>query len=136
MRTGRDWELTAFRAGAILCLVLAAILATRFDIAESVLAIQNGNPTTSALAASNAVLARTRDACTNSALHQPSEEFPSNCLYNDTILRGLPRDQAVANIQGFLICASALAILLSVVIWLGYRMIKESSRIPSKTEGD
>ena len=117
-----DWRLGIFRFGLLACVVWVVVVATQFDIVDSVVAIWNHNPTAYVAGLSVTVAAKRQSACLSAHAQAPSTEFPSSCYYNDPTFRGLPGDEAVANLKGFLITVSLLPFLLIGVVSLGLRM--------------
>jgi len=121
-----DWKLGLFRIGLFACVVWAVVVATQFDVVGSAVAVWNRNPTSHAAQRSVTDAAKRQTACLTSQAHAPSAEYPSSCYSNDPTFRGMPRDQAIANLRDFLITISPLPFLLFGVVSLGLRMARES----------
>ena len=122
----KDWRLYVFRWGGILCIVWAIFIAVHFDIVGSVSAVLNGNPTTAELDAANLALARKDVACTKAVQQGLTVEYPPSCSHDTIMLRGLPRDQALINLQ--LSCGGALLLLIAIglLVRLGLEMNRQA----------
>jgi hypothetical protein len=121
-----DWRLVLFRIGLFVCVVWAVVVATQFDVAGSAVAIWNHSPTAHEAQASARDAGKRQSACLSAEAHAPSAEYPASCYSNDPTFRGMPRDQAIANLRGFLITVSPLPFLFFGVVSLGLRMARES----------
>jgi hypothetical protein len=126
MRTRLDWRLRVFRLGLVGCVVLAVVAVTQFDIVSSAVAIWNRNPTAHAIAAAVSGAAERESNCLTNEAHTPQAEFPSSCYSHDLSFRGMPGDEAFANLEGFLGTLAVLFAMLFGVITLGLRMARES----------
>lgn len=120
------WQIALFRFGLFACLVLAIVVATQFDITDSVVSIWNQTPTAHAAQVAAKGAAARQASCLSAQARSPKSEYPSSCYANDPVLRGMPSDQARANVKGFLIALIPLLILLLAVVWFGIRMARRS----------
>jgi len=133
-RTIVDWQLGLFRFGLFACVVCAAMVITQFDVVDSAVAIWNHSPTAQSAEAAVTEATKRQSACLSAQSHASSTEYPSSCYFNDSTFRGMPRDHAVANLEGFLIAALALSFLLLGVVSLGLRMARAS--YPDMSDSD
>ena len=122
-----DWQLGLFRFGLLACVIGLVAIFTQFDVVGLEVAIWNHNPTTEAFDASTAVAVRTDAACLAAATQTRTPEHPSRCLVTTPTPAGLPREQAVANVQSFSVAALTLLVAMLLVAYLGIRMARESS---------
>ena len=122
----KDWRLFVFRWGLLACFVGAIVIAVDFDIVDSVSAVLNGNPTTAEVDAANLALARKDVACTMVVQRGLSVEYPPNCSHDTVMVHGLPRDQAISNIEFF--CGGVLLLLTTIGLLarLGVNMNREA----------
>jgi len=121
-----DWQLGVFRFGLLACFLGPMFAATQFDIAQSIVAIWNHNPSTEEVSAEDAATGRQLAACLSAEAKKRVIEFPSTCYPRNLSFRGLARDSALANVRGFVLTASALFITMFSVTILGLRMARES----------
>lgn len=119
-----DWQLGLFRFGLLVCVVGLVFIATKFDIVESEVSVWNHNPTTAEVAAENASVGERKTACLSTAKRM--NEYPSHCYLDSPTFRGLARDKAVQNIQGFLITGLALLAAMFSIVFFGLRMAREN----------
>lgn len=121
-----DWQLGIFRFGLLACFLGTMFAATQFDIGQSIVAIWNRNPTTGEIAAEDTTAAKMLAACLLAEAKMRVIEFPSNCYPRNPGFRGLARDSALANVQGFALTGLALFLTMFSVVFLGLRMARES----------
>ncbi|HVE03142.1 MAG TPA: hypothetical protein VNB30_03695 [Rhizomicrobium sp.] len=131
-----DWQLGLFRLGMLMCIVGAILIATQFQITDSIVAIWNWNPTLQETAAANSAASLKQQACLAERAGKVTSEFNGICPNDAPSSHGLARDLAFANIRAFLSASMALVAILATVVWLGVRMARESdlrheSRNPS-----
>lgn len=115
-----DWQVAFFRIGLFVCVVWAVVASMHFDIVDATVAIWAGNPSSVSLTDA----AQRQSACLSAQTHSPSAEYPSHCYSHELPFHGLPYDQAVANLKGFLIALSPLPFLMFGVVSLGLRMAR------------
>ena len=113
-----DWHVAFFRIGLLTCVVWAVVVSTQFDIVDATVAIWAGNPSSVALIDA----AKSQSTCLSTHANSPSAEYPSHCYSHELPFHGMPYDQAVANLKGFLIALSPLPFLFFGVVSLGLRM--------------
>lgn len=121
-----DWRLSFFRFGMLACIVLAIFIVTQFDIVNSAVAIWNHNPTSREVAIANETVVARRTACLSAETKATKIEYPSRCYSSDPPFRGLPREIAIENVEGFLITGLALLVAMLSVVFMGTRMARES----------
>jgi hypothetical protein len=121
-----DWQLSLFRIGMLMCIVGAILIATQFQITDSIVAIWNWNPTLQETAAANSVASIKQRTCLAERAGKVTSEFNGICPNDAPSSHGLARDIAFANIQAFLSASVALVAMLVAVVWLGVRMAQES----------
>ena len=121
-----DWRLSFFRFGMLACIVLAIFIATQFDIVESAVAIWNHNPTSEEATAANDAAVERKTACLSGETKKTTIEYPSHCYSSDPPFRGLPREIAIENVEGFLITGLALLAAIVSVVFIGIQMARES----------
>jgi hypothetical protein len=124
----KDWRLSAFRWGLLACIVWAIFIAVHFDIVDFVSAIINGNPTTAEVDAANLALARKDVACTKVVQRGLSVDYPPSCSHDTIMLHGLPRDQAIWNIEFFCGGAFLLLVAIGLLARIGIEMNREARR--------
>jgi hypothetical protein len=125
-----DWPLRFFRWGVLVCIVGATIATTQFDIGASIAAVWNQNPTSSETATASFSANNTQSACLTNELLAPSREYPSHCYPAQVPSQGLPRDFALVNIRGFLLCSGVTFVIFLFVIALGIRMARDGPLEP------
>jgi hypothetical protein len=123
-----DRQLSLFRFGLLVCLVGTLYAATQFDIAESVEAIWNHEPTSEAFAAESIRAENRIAACLAAEKATKPVEYVSTCASNRPPVPEMAGEVAAANIRGFSITASAVLITIFAVWLLGIRMTRESRK--------
>lgn len=121
-----DWQLSFFRFGMLFCIIGAIVTASQFDIVESSVAVWNHNPTTQETDAANDAAVQAKTACLLAEKKSKVKEYPSGCYPADTTFKGLTRDKALANVEGFLVFAVILMTGTILTVLLGIRMSRES----------
>jgi hypothetical protein len=121
-----DWQLSLFRIGMLMCIVGAILIATQFQITDSIVAIWSWNPTLQETAAANSAASVKQRTCLAERAGKVTSEFNGICPNDAPSSHGLARDIAFANIQAFLSASVALVAILVAVVWLGVRMARES----------
>jgi hypothetical protein len=121
-----DWQLGIFRFGLLVCFLGPMFAATQFEIAQSIVAIWNHNPTAQEISADEAAKAKRLSACLSAEDKMKVIEFPSTCYPSSPGFRGLNRDSALENVRGFVVTSLALFITMFSVVFLGLRMARES----------
>ena len=113
-----DWQVAFFRIGLFVCVVWAVVVSTQFDLVDATVAIWAGNPSSVALTDA----AKRQATCLSAHARSPNAEYPSHCYSHDSNFRGMPYDQAIASLKGFLIALSPLPFLFFGVVSLGLRI--------------
>ena len=121
-----DRQLALFRLGMLGSFIGAIVAFTQFDIAASAMALWNQNPTTQEDTKSDLLEETTLANCHAKETPREAVEDPLHCYPNLASKEGLPRDTAVANIQGFLLAASMTFLIVLTDVLLGYRIAREN----------
>jgi len=122
-----DWQLRIFRIGGVVCLALAIVIGTQFDIVAPVSAVWNHNQTGEEAASVNLALLTKSTQCL-AALKKPKTEYPQPCTYDEVLIHGVPRDVAVQNLEEASALGGALVIAIAFLTWLGRKMARKRPR--------
>ena len=120
-----DWQLSLFRLMLLLCVVGALRAATQFDIAESIEAVWNHEPTSLQFATESVNAENRLAACFAAEKGTKPPEFVSACNPNQPPLPEMPAEVAQANILGFLINTLVVSLMVVAVGFLGFRMARD-----------
>ena len=124
VREGRDWQLSLFRFGLLVCIVGVIVAATQFDIAESIEAVWIHAPNTQEVAAANVAYESRKAIC----LAAHAKEYAASCYTNQPNVPELAHDVAVTNIAGFIFTGFVVIATMVAMGVLGVRMARESGR--------